>query len=210
MQDQSEAPTPAPAPKSSGSNKLLIVLVVVAAVFLLCGGLGIGIVMPAVMNARTIAYQTLDASNARMLTQGMLIYANDNGGQFPTHVGLLKQSGFADDKLLINPAYTDDLPDLTYTGQAPADNYTFGHYHFIHQPKGDNCPGDAIILFGRAHPDGNRAVAFGDGHSELFTTEHFTALIRERNAYRAQQGLSSINPNALGDLNASTPANPHQ
>jgi len=120
---------------------LVELLVVIAIIALL-----MGILMPALARVRSIAYRMVCASNLSGMNKSMVVYANDNDGDYP-------QAGGLRAKWSTTGAITDwdatDFREITAFGTPPANKATITSCFFLLvkyadvTPKQFVCKGDA-------------------------------------------------------------------
>ncbi len=110
---------------------------------------------PAIIAARQQANMVKSASNERQLLQGMLLYANDNGGAYPDDMdSIIKKYMDGNTDVQINPAATGDDDG----------------YKYIKPPEGTSAGADRLVIYEdfdeNAWPEEGINVGYGDGHVE--------------------------------------------
>lgn len=142
------------------------------------GGLGAAILMPSLNRARESANRVQSASNLRQIGQGLLIYANENGGKYPDDFkSLLTMPDLITPDIMINPRTDNQLPD---DDAAARIEYaaTDGDYVYIGKGLNNAAPATTIVAYEKPESvtDGIN-VLFGDGHVEFLAMDHALAQI---------------------------------
>lgn len=200
-QPQEQAPPP-PTMSPPGKNNSLLVIIVLLVVGLVvvCGGLSVGVLLPAISRARDVARVSAEGAALRGIGQALLIYADEHKGDFPPHVGVLFADGMVQPDQLVSKAQPD-APPPAYQGEQPTGNYTFGDFHFVYlQSHGTNARGDSILAFGRAHPNGARNVLFADCSVRAMRDAQFLEHVRRDNTESRANRPQQIDPNVFGDV----------
>ena len=112
------------------------------------------------------------ASNLRQIGQAILLYSNDNNGQYPPDFQTLLLTEDIPSECFVCPS-TNDTRATGPTTQAVANNLTAGgHLSYIYLGKGMNAKTispDTVVAYEPLNNHANQGsnVLFGDGHVEF-------------------------------------------
>jgi prepilin-type processing-associated H-X9-DG protein len=167
-----------PPPKSSGKKVLLIVLVcLLAAAVPFCACM-VSILLPSLNRAREQANRVKCASNLRLIGQGVMMYANENRGQFPDTMERILTTQDLTNVVFCCPS-SSDSPAPGGNAQAQAANLSKGgHLSYVYVGKGMNMDtninprtmGDVVVAYEPMtnHNNDGSNFLFADGHVEFF------------------------------------------
>jgi predicted Zn finger-like uncharacterized protein/prepilin-type processing-associated H-X9-DG protein len=145
----------------------------------------ISILLPSLNRAREVANRVKCASNMRQIGQGMLLYANDNKGQYPPDLATLMKAEQLDPNVFICPS-SNDTP-----GKGPED-LSGNHlsYTYVGQGLTNMVPRDAVVMYEKItdHNNDGTNVLFGDGHVDFVGASNFDQV-----KARSQQVLQQTN-----------------
>jgi prepilin-type processing-associated H-X9-DG protein len=116
------------------------------------------------------------STQLRGLANSIMIYANDNYGDFPPTLQVLMQENYMN----------DPWPDEMFMCPAVCPHTQSSDYIYRGNDLDDSKPSYMIILYDRQtnHSIGKRNVAFVDGHVQTMTESEFLAAIEQDNAFR--------------------------
>ncbi len=135
-------------------------------------GLGAGVAVPALFEARVAARRTVSLGNMRQISVAMMMYADDHDGNLPPSLGeLVAGKQLPDAKVLVAP--NDPAPP-------PVGGRPCSYVYFLDARPGlkvrlqDIEDANVPVLWERqAFGEGRRGVAFADGHVEMMDEEAF-------------------------------------
>lgn len=131
------------------------------------GAIGFGAMMPALATTRKQARRAVSMSKLRQLTSAVIMYADDNDGNFPENFDQIKDY-IGDSKTLVSP-----LKPRGFNG--PSYIYVQGHSN----RNGTSPAKDIIIYENPAICKDKINVAFLDGHVEMMRKERFLKALEE-------------------------------
>jgi prepilin-type processing-associated H-X9-DG protein len=137
---------------------------------LVLGVLGLALVPPALLRGIETANRIKCASNLRQIGQAMILYANENRGQYPPTMEELLVSQDITSVVFVCPS-TADTPATGVNAQQTIANISAGgHQSYIYLGKGRNGTAgrDVVLVYEpmSTHKGGFNAL-FGDGHVEF-------------------------------------------
>jgi predicted Zn finger-like uncharacterized protein/prepilin-type processing-associated H-X9-DG protein len=142
----------------------------------------ISIMLPSLNRARETANRVKCASNMRQIGQALLLYANDNQGQFPPKLADLLLAGNITPSVFVCPDSNDTpSPGATPAAQAAALS-SGGHESYVYIPNlSTSASADTIVLYEPLsdHNGAGMNVLFGDGHVEFDTKVQAARMIAE-------------------------------
>lgn len=149
-------------------------------------GVGAGVALPALAQARGAARNVASLNNMRQITMAMIIHEQDKGALPPNLGALLDAKLVADAKILVAPG--DPAPPQV--GGRPC-SYVYcldGHAGAKLGLAKIEDPARTPVLWERqAFRQGRRGVAFADGHVETMDEAAFQqALVRLKEAFRGK------------------------
>jgi prepilin-type processing-associated H-X9-DG protein len=166
-------------------NLAVLIVILVAALFL-----GFTIVWPLVREANLPPKSLECARNLRQIGQGIAMYVNENGGQFPDDLKTMLEHEDLGPKVMVCPASHDTPAKEGPTSRATANNVMGpGHLSYIYIGKGlhaPELPADAVIVY---EPLSNHAgqgmnVLYGDFHIEWLTAAEASGILKQVAAKR--------------------------
>jgi prepilin-type processing-associated H-X9-DG protein len=165
-----------------GGKGLAIAGLCVGGFSLLMSGCMISILLPSLNRARETANRVKCASNMRQIGQALLLYGNENRGQYPPTLDLLLKTQDIDSTVFVCPSSNDTAaPGATAAQQAGSLN-SGGHLSYIYLGRGMtyNSPADAPVLYEPLtnHSNDGTNVLFGDGHVSWLTRQQAAATLK--------------------------------
>jgi len=172
--------------RNVGGKGLAIAGIAVGAVSmvtsLIVAGCLMSILLPSLNRARETANRVKCASNMRQIGQALLLYANDNHGQYPPRLEDLLLAGNVNSSVFVCPD-SNDTPAPGATPQAQAAALSAGgHESYIYIPNlSSSASADTIVLYEPLsdHSGQGMNVLFGDGHVEFDTRQTAAGMIAE-------------------------------
>ena len=171
--------------RSVGGKGLAIAGIAVGATSLLLSGCLISILLPSLNRARETANRIKCASNMRQIGQGLLLYANDNHGQYPPRLEELLLSEGLQSEVFVCPSSNDTPASGGTPQQQAAALSTGGHESYIYVPNLTNLSSaDTIVLYEPLidHRNDGINILFGDGHVEFLRRGTANGMIAELKA----------------------------
>ena len=165
-----------PPPKSSGKKVLLIVLVCLAAAAIPFCACMVSILLPSLNRAREQANRVKCASNLRQVGMAVMMYANENRGEFPDTMERILTTQDVNSTVFCCPS-SSDSPAPGANAQAQAANLSKGgHLSYVYVGKGMSMrmnpatTGDVVIAYEPMtnHNNDGSNFLFADGHVEFF------------------------------------------
>jgi prepilin-type processing-associated H-X9-DG protein len=167
---------PPPPPQGGGKKVLLIVLACVIGVGVVFCGCVASILLPSLNRAREQANRVKCASNLRMIGQGIMMYANENRGQFPDTLERVLTTQDLAPADFVCPA-SQDTPAPGATAQAQAQSLSKGgHLSYVYVGKGMTSrvltspnAGRTVLAYEPLtdHRNDGANFLFADGHVEF-------------------------------------------
>jgi hypothetical protein len=132
-----------------------------------CAVSSIAILLPPLSRAREMAIRAKCASNMRQIGQGLLLYANDNGGQYPPSLKELIVTLDIGAEVFVCPSSGADVAPGP-TSQAKAANLTSPkHLSYVYLGSGmaSSAAGNVILVYEPLsnHDKDGINVLYGDG-----------------------------------------------
>jgi prepilin-type processing-associated H-X9-DG protein len=150
------------------------------------GAMQMGILLPSLNRARETANRVKCASNMRQIGQGILLYSNDNRGQYPPDLGTLLSTVDISPEVFLCPSAGGHLPpgfnQMTPEQKAAWVNENAA-YTYVGAGMNNSVNAETIVLYEHDHNhdrDGMNML-FGDGHVEF-------NLMRQARQMLQQQG----------------------
>jgi prepilin-type processing-associated H-X9-DG protein len=138
--------------------------------------IGAGIAMPAVQKAQQNASRVKCASNMRQIAQAMLLYSNDNQGNYPPDLGTLVTTQDIEPIAFLCPDSNRKLPGNW--GNMDNDKKLAwinanSDYVYVGAGKTNATPADEILVYekDRNHKHQGMNMVFADGHVEWQSME---------------------------------------
>jgi prepilin-type processing-associated H-X9-DG protein len=188
---------PPPPPKGSGKKVLLIVLACVLGVGVVFCGCVASILLPSLNRAREMANRVHCAGNLRQIGQGILMYANENRGQFPDTLDRVMATQDLTADVFVCPS-SQDTPAPGATAQAQAQGLSKGgHLSYVYVGKGMTSrilsspnAGRTVVAYEPMtnHRNDGTNVLFADGHVEFLPAAQAKSVIAAAGAGGSQQG----------------------
>jgi prepilin-type processing-associated H-X9-DG protein len=134
--------------------------------------LAISILLPSLNRARETANRVKCASNERQIGQAILLYSNDNKGNYPPDLGTLILTQDITAEQFICPSGNTSLPkDWQSLQPQQAAEWVNGNSDFIYAGQGlrNDAPAEQIVLLEKLadHDRDGLNCLFGDGHVEF-------------------------------------------
>jgi prepilin-type processing-associated H-X9-DG protein len=130
----------------------------------------ISILLPSLNRARETAHRVKCGANLRQIGQAMMLYANENRGQFPPTVNELLVTQDITPEVFVCPSSSDTPATGINAQQAIVNIAAGGHQSYIYLGKGGNSAvgRDVVLAYEplSTHKVGFNAL-FGDGHVEF-------------------------------------------
>ena len=135
------------------------------------GPLAIGVMLPALAEARQAARQVSSLSNARSIAVACATYSMEHGDQYPPSLGALVRGDYLQPKMLIHPTTDTEVPsNFKQWNKQKQDRWIQKHagYRLVADEEKVGMDAQRIVLHTRPQfaMDGSYAVAFGDSHAE--------------------------------------------
>lgn len=137
--------------------------------------------LPTLGRPREPAQRIKCASNLRQIGQGILLYCNDHGGEYPDSFATILVNEDLTPGVLICPD-SDDTPAAGATTQAlNTELRSTGHCSYIYIGDGLNSatvPANAVVAYEPTANHGNSGsnVLFGDGHVQFMSAIWMTQM----------------------------------
>jgi prepilin-type processing-associated H-X9-DG protein len=156
-------------------------------------GIALSMILPALAAGRhhEVAVANQCATNARMLGQGLLLYANDHKGKYPQTLGEVAEEdvpwrAFICPETQKQPPPDDvqkDAKKLTAWANENAD------YVYLGATLNPNMPAEIILVYEKPanHPQTGVNVLFNDGHVELMNQAEFARRLQQQQAAPANK-----------------------
>jgi hypothetical protein len=149
------------------------------------GPLAIGVLLPALAEARQAAQPTSSLSNATAITQACITYAMEHGDQYPPSLGALVRGNYLKPKILIHPTTDTEVPaNFRQWNKQKQDRWIQKHagYRLVADQEKVGMDAQRIVLHTRPQfaMDGSYAVAFADGHAERMKQPTLQRLLKDQ------------------------------
>ena len=130
---------------------------------------------------RETANRVKSAANLRSIGQAILMYSDDNKGQYPDSFETLLLNEDVTSGIFVNPA-SDDIPATGPTSQAVASQLSAGgHLSYVYLGRGLTAktvtPETVLAYELIQNPGGGSNMLFGDGHVDYIDGARATAFI---------------------------------
>jgi prepilin-type processing-associated H-X9-DG protein len=145
----------------------------------------IGILLPSLNRARETANRVKCASNMRQIGQALLLYANDNHGQYPPRLEDLVLNENILSSTFVCPSSNDSAAPGSTPQAMAASLSSGGHESYIYVPNLNSAvSSDTVVLYEPLtdHNNAGMNVLFGDGHVEFDTRQTASGMIAELQA----------------------------
>lgn len=165
-------------------------------VVLLGVGLYFAVVGPLLWRAREMSYRVRDSANLRQISNGLLVYANENRDRLPPSIAGAVEAGL-EPRVFVSPMTghappTYRLPVADWrTVEGDVESHT--DYEYVGQGGKADFDSTNIVAYTKDiyHGEG-RNVLFGDGHVEFVRTAELGRLFAAVNKGRALRGLGPL------------------
>lgn len=144
------------------------------------------LLMSVMGSKRTRPWFVADLNNLQTIAIGYEIYAEDNHGKLPSHVGELKESEILDDWAFVSRHDpSGNIKPIIYEAQ-PRDWYSYGSYRF-YPTRGLNLemikePDNLVLgycpLFKQGFQGNDYPTVFFDGRTEMLSKDQLFKLIQ--------------------------------
>jgi prepilin-type processing-associated H-X9-DG protein len=139
------------------------------------------VLLPSLNRARETANRVKCASNMRQIGQAILLYANENHGQYPPDLPTLLKTEPITSNVFVCPSSSDT------NANGPGDLMAGGHLSYVYVGKDmtNLAVGPSTVLLYEnpgAHGGDGMNVLFGDGHVEFFGKAVTAQIIKDLNA----------------------------
>jgi predicted Zn finger-like uncharacterized protein/prepilin-type processing-associated H-X9-DG protein len=171
-----------------GGRGIAIAGVSVGGASILTTACAISIFVPAFHRANETANRVKCASNLRMIGQAILMYSNDNRGQYPPTPDLLLLTQDIQPDAFCCPSTNDKPVTGDQVQQAKKQPNTTpllvpGKSSYVYWGKGltNNASAEAVVVYEDSanHDDEGGNFLFGDGHVEFEDKAHADAIVAE-------------------------------
>ena len=155
------------------------------------------ILLPSLNRARETANRVKCASNMRQIGQGMLLYANENGGNYPPDLGTILTTQSLGAEVLVCPSTTDTRAPGATPAQQAASLSQGKHVSYIYVGAGlhtaESGP-DTVLLYEPLanHRNDGINILWGDGHVSFMTRLQAQKILTE-----LQQGYNPPRPEKI-------------
>ncbi len=135
--------------------------------------LGVSVLLPSLNRSREMANRVKCASNMRQIGTGMLLYANENRGNYPKDLGeLLRTQDIGIDVFVCPSGFVSIPPEVRGMNPEQQAKWVNENSPYVYLGAGKNnqkMPADEMILYERFDDHGSDGgnVLFGDGHVEF-------------------------------------------
>jgi prepilin-type processing-associated H-X9-DG protein len=143
------------------------------------------ILLPALNRARETANRVKSASNLRMIGQGMFLYSNDNGGNFPPDLGTVAKTQDLPLEAFVSPRTGSELPK-NWRAMSPDQRAGWVNEHADYVYLGNGMTNqenaETVVAYenpGRKLSDGINLL-FADGHVEFMLMKDAMDLIEKQ------------------------------
>lgn len=133
----------------------------------------ISVLLPSLSRSREVANRTKDAVNLRMISQGCLMYANENNGKLPPDLGTVYKTQDVIPQTFLSPlGQTELAPDFGASNMDQKVEWISRHADYVYRGAGKKAAdlgGDDVLAHDRpeiAREHGGMNVVYGDGHVE--------------------------------------------
>jgi prepilin-type processing-associated H-X9-DG protein len=155
--------------------------------------LATSVLLPSLNRSRETANRVKCASNLRQIGQGILLYANDNKGQYPPDLATLYKSEDIQISAFICPSGDTTIPpDIRNAPRDKQASWITDHTDYIYLGKAMNntAAPDTVVCYEKDqdHKDGMNLL-FGDGHVEYLRLPEAKKMIEKSGAAQGGVGL---------------------
>jgi len=127
--------------------------------------------LPSINSPRDSPPRVKSASNLRQIGQAILLYTNDNNGEYPDSFGTILLNEDVTSAVFVSPSRSETAANGATTRAAASQlNPGGGHVSYVYLGRGlsaNMVTPDTIVAYELIAPDGTN-VLFGDGHVEFF------------------------------------------
>jgi prepilin-type processing-associated H-X9-DG protein len=150
------------------------------------------IMLPALSRARETANRVKCASNMRQVGQAILLYSNENKGNYPPNLGILVKTEDIVPEVFVCPSGGNAFPRGANMSVDDQVKWVNEHSDYVYVGKGMNSTAGAevIVLYEKpdAHGGQGMNVLYGDGHVEFHMMQSAMQEIQKQNANRKGGG----------------------
>jgi prepilin-type processing-associated H-X9-DG protein len=131
----------------------------------------VGVLLPSLNRARGTANMVKSASNMRMIGQAMLLYANENKGNYPKTMGELLLTQDVTIDVFVNPQSKTRAPREKTKDEQALWVTTDSDYEYLGAGKNNQAGADVILAHEKFRPNVRGVnMLYGDGHVEFTNT----------------------------------------
>jgi prepilin-type processing-associated H-X9-DG protein len=145
----------------------------------------VSILLPSLNRARETANRVKCGSNLRQIGQGILLYANENKGNYPPNLGILVKTEELVPQVFICPSGNTGFPG----GNMAVDDqvkWVNENSDYVYLGAGMNATAGAEVIVAHEKPDAHGRqgmnMLFGDGHVEFFQMPAAIQMIQAQQA----------------------------
>jgi prepilin-type processing-associated H-X9-DG protein len=167
-----------------GGKGMAIAGIVIGAMSVLILPCMLAVMLPSLSRARETANRIKCASNMRQIGQALLLYANNNHGQYPPRLEDVLLDGNVVPQVFVCPTTNDTPAPGTTVQQQAAALSAGGHESYIYVPNlNSSVSPDTVLLYEPPTNHGSGSnILFGDGHVEFDPQTRAAAIIAELQA----------------------------
>ena len=145
----------------------------------------VSILLPSLNRARETANRVKCLSNLRQIGQGIMLYANENKGNYPPNLGILVKTEDLVPVVFICPSGNTKFPG----GNMPVDDqvkWVNENSDYVYLGAGMNATAGAEVIVAYEKPDAHAgqgmSILYGDGHAEFVQMPAAMQMIQEQQA----------------------------